>query len=74
MTSLPVVIVAALASALAAAASSVLQHRSARAPQVESASAARLVAYLLRQPAWMLSVVLAGLGLCCTSLRSAAAS
>ena len=63
MTSLPVVIVTALASALAAAASAVLQHRSARAPQVESASAARLVAYLLRQPAWMLSVALAGLGL-----------
>lgn len=58
------VVVTALASALAAAASSVLQHRSARrAPQHEARGPLRLVGHLMQQPAWVLGVGCAGLGL-----------
>ncbi len=61
---LAAVVGTALASALAAAASSVLQHRSARrAPDHEARTTARLVGHLLRQPAWVLGVACAGIGL-----------
>ncbi len=60
---LPVVVATALASALAAAASSVLQHRSARRAPDHARTAVRLVAHLLRQPVWVLGVVCSGIGL-----------
>lgn len=57
------VLAAALGSALAAALSSVCQHRSARAAPERSAHGLRLLAYLLGQPAWLAGGLSAGLGL-----------
>jgi drug/metabolite transporter (DMT)-like permease len=57
------VLAAALGSALAAALSSVCQHRSARTAPEHSAKRLRLLAYLLTQPAWLAGGLSAGLGL-----------
>jgi drug/metabolite transporter (DMT)-like permease len=55
------VVITALASALAAATSSVLQHRSARlAPHGETH---RLLGHLLTRPAWIAGLLTAGVGL-----------
>lgn len=59
-----VIVATALGSAVAAAASSVLQHRSARqAPDQEGGSHLRLVLHLARQPWWLLGAGCAVLGL-----------
>ncbi|MGN6688860.1 MAG: DMT family transporter [Actinomycetales bacterium] len=64
MTSTAVVVVTALASALAAATSSVLQHRSAsQATPEQSRSGVRLVLHLLTQPLWLLGTLAALVGL-----------
>ncbi len=57
------VLAAALGSALAAALSSVCQHRSARAAPERSTQGLRLLVYLLAQPAWLVGGLSAGLGL-----------
>jgi drug/metabolite transporter (DMT)-like permease len=63
MTSVAVV-TTALASALAAAASSVLQHRSAqRAPHHRARTALGLLRHLLHQPVWVVGVAAAAVGL-----------
>lgn len=57
------VLAAALGSALAAALSSVCQHRSARTAPARRTRGLRLLAYLLAQPAWLAGGLAAGLGL-----------
>jgi drug/metabolite transporter (DMT)-like permease len=64
MSSLPAVVATALASALAAAASSVLQHRSARrAPDSTGRNGLTLLRHLAGQPLWLLGSVSAAVGL-----------
>lgn len=64
MTSLPTVVATALASALAAAASSVLQHRSARrAPDSAGGNGLRLLGHLVGEPLWLLGTLSAAAGL-----------
>lgn len=57
------VVAAALGSALAAASSSVLQHRSARRAPDEHGTAFRLVAHLLTRRTWLLGIGCALVGL-----------
>lgn len=58
-----VVVASALGSAMAAASSSVLQHRSARKAPAVHARAGRLLGHLLTRPGWLLGLVFAGIGL-----------
>lgn len=53
----------ALGSALAAATSSVLQHRTARSAAQLDTSGIRLLAHLVAHPLWLLGFVLGGIGL-----------
>ncbi len=64
MSSLPAVVATALVSALAAAASSVLQHRSARrAPDSTGRNGLTLLRHLVGQPLWLLGSLSAAVGL-----------
>jgi drug/metabolite transporter (DMT)-like permease len=58
----PIVVVTALASALAAATSGVLQHRSARTAPPEH-GAGRLLGHLLTRPLWIAGLFAGGVGL-----------
>lgn len=57
------VLATALGSALAAACSSVLQHRSARSTPPQAAAGIRLLAYLLTRPLWLAGFLSAAVGL-----------
>ena len=67
----PQVVAAALASALAAASSSVLQHRSARHGSGRGASGLRLVVRLLASPLWLGGLLAAAAGLALHALALA---
>ena len=58
-----VVVASALGSAMAAASSSVLQHRSARKAPAVHARAGRLLGHLATRPDWLLGLVFAAVGL-----------
>lgn len=58
-----VVVGCALGSAMAAAASSVLQHRTARKTARRDTAGIRLLARLVAHPLWLLGLVIAGIGL-----------
>ena len=53
----------AIGSAMAAASSSVLQHRTARSAAQRDVSGIRLLAHLVARPLWLLGLVIAGIGL-----------
>jgi drug/metabolite transporter (DMT)-like permease len=55
------IVVTALASALAAATSTILQHHSAR--KAPDGRTGRLLGHLLTRPAWLIGLVVAGVGL-----------
>jgi len=58
-----VVMSSALGSALAAAGSTVLQHRTARHAPQKHAAGVRLLAHLVARPAWLVGLLLAAIGL-----------